>query len=133
MSERVRLISGLTLLLLSLILCAMSALSSADPAEIRFRSNSRTDWKAGTISVEKNGRHRVNSENAEELQHLHGIGSIIADNLVAEREKNGPFYYPEDLEAVHGIGPRTLDGFRNYIDLSPEESGEQDGIPSFIP
>ena len=34
-----------------------------------------------------------------------------------EREKNGPFYYPEDLMNVKGIGEKTLEKLLPHIRL----------------
>ena len=58
---------------------------------------------------------------AEELTELPGVGETISALIVAERDANGPFYYAEDLESVRGIGPATLAGCREMIDLSQEE------------
>ena len=76
------------------------------------------------ISTEEKGTVALNLDDAEELTVLPGVGETIAALIVTEREKNGPFHYAEDLEAVKGIGPKTLDGFRDMIDLTEGESGE---------
>ena len=60
----------------------------------------------------------------KELTELYGVGETIAEMIIAERRQNGPYYYPEDLEAVRGIGPATLLKFRSMINLSQDESEE---------
>ena len=52
---------------------------------------------------------------------------------IDERSENGPFYYAEDLEAVRGIGPKTIKRFREMIDLSLNESEEENGLSSTVP
>ena len=50
----------------------------------------------------------VNRATASELRQLPGIGPVMADRIVAYRERHGPFRAPEDLMEVSGIGSRTL-------------------------
>ena len=59
----------------------------------------------------------VNSADADELDTLPGVGEVIAQRIIEEREKNGPFYYPEDLMNVKGIGEKTLEKLLSHIRL----------------
>ncbi len=59
----------------------------------------------------------INGGDAEEISRLYRVGETISALIVAEREANGCFFYPEDLLVVHGIGRSTLDGFRDSLDL----------------
>ncbi len=63
------------------------------------------------------GEVDVNGGDAEELSRLRGVGETVSALILAEREANGPFRYPEDLLTVRGIGPATLAGFRDALDL----------------
>lgn len=54
------------------------------------------------------GPVEVNTADAEALERLPGIGPAIAQAIVAERERNGPFVSFGDLERVPGIGPSKL-------------------------
>jgi competence protein ComEA len=57
----------------------------------------------------------VNSATAEELDSLPGIGEVKARAIISYRERNGPFASLEELLAVRGIGPATLDGIRDLV------------------
>lgn len=57
----------------------------------------------------------INTADAAALQSLPGIGEKRAKDILADREANGPFRYPEDLARVKGIGEETLKGLLDYI------------------
>jgi len=49
------------------------------------------------------------------LETLPRIGPATAERIIAWREKNGPFGSVEDVLAVSGIGPATLEGIRDLV------------------
>lgn len=51
----------------------------------------------------------------QELQELPGVGPAIASRIVSWREANGPFRHVDDILAVSGIGPATLEKFRDRV------------------
>jgi competence protein ComEA len=57
----------------------------------------------------------VNSASAAELEVLPGIGEVLAAAIVEYRTENGPFAAVDELEAVSGIGPSTLEEIRDLI------------------
>ncbi len=57
----------------------------------------------------------LNTAGLEELKTLPGIGEKRAGDIIADREANGPFRYPEDLLRVPGIGRETLNGLIDYV------------------
>lgn len=57
----------------------------------------------------------INTASVEELSQLKGIGPSHAANIVAYREKNGPFKMPEDLMRVSGIGQKTFEANQDVI------------------
>lgn len=61
------------------------------------------------------GRLDINTATQAELETLPGVGPETARRIVEEREQNGPFYYPENLLSIKGIGPKTLERLREYI------------------
>lgn len=66
----------------------------------------------------------VNRGDAQNLQALPGIGEATAALMIAEREANGPFFYPEDLTSVKGIGNKKLDQIRPFLAVKEPESEE---------
>jgi competence protein ComEA len=53
-----------------------------------------------------------------ELDRLPGVGPSLAAAIVRHREERGGFRSSEDLLAVPGIGPATLDRIRTHLDFS---------------
>jgi competence protein ComEA len=50
----------------------------------------------------------VNRADAAELATLPGVGPRLAEAIVEERRRHGPFRSPDDLERVRGIGPALV-------------------------
>ncbi|WP_251447218.1 ComEA family DNA-binding protein [Vermiculatibacterium agrestimuris] len=50
----------------------------------------------------------INTADAEALMTLPGIGEKRAADIIADRETNGPYRFPEDITRVKGIGEETL-------------------------
>ena len=72
----------------------------APPADITFQIDvNRADWP--------------------ELALLPGVGESLARRIVDARERDGFFSNHEDLRRVKGIGPRTLDRLRPYLQPIP--------------
>ncbi len=59
----------------------------------------------------------INAADAKTLQSLPGIGSVLAERIVAYREENGPFQYLYELMNVEGIGSSVFDGLSERITL----------------
>jgi competence protein ComEA len=57
----------------------------------------------------------VNHADWPELIHLPGVGRVLAERWIAEREAGGEFRSHDDLSRVRGIGPRTLERIRPYL------------------
>ena len=57
----------------------------------------------------------VNTATLEELMALPGIGEKRAADIIAERERGGPYRFPEDLTRVSGIGEETVAKLADYI------------------
>ena len=49
----------------------------------------------------------INRATKQELMELKGMGSKLADRVIEQREKE-PFFFPEDLATVSGIGDKRL-------------------------
>ena len=62
----------------------------------------------------------INTAGIAELMTLPGIGEKRAADIIADREANGPYRFPEDITRVSGIGGETLAGLIDYI-ITEEE------------
>lgn len=120
--RRIRTALGVVLLIGAALLLFLPLLPGPS-GEVSFRPSRGREWTlketAGETAGEKAGKTvNVNRADAEELSALPGIGGIYADRIIEERREHGPFYYPEDLETVSGIGHRTVEKLRPLLDLS---------------
>ena len=123
MSDRITKAAGIILLLASILLIALS-LSGKSSCVKNYTTAGKRQWALEPIRTEQNGGVRINRADAETLQTLPGIGPAYAERIIEEKKENGSYHYPEDLEAVRGIGPQTLAGFRDRIDMTLEEGGD---------
>jgi len=57
----------------------------------------------------------INAAGVPELSQLPGLGPSMAQRIVDHRRTHGPFASHEDLLAVAGIGPVTLEGLRPHL------------------
>ena len=57
----------------------------------------------------------INTATAEELTALPGVGEKLAADIIALREKYGPFHGADDLFAISGIGESKLEQMRPHI------------------
>lgn len=62
----------------------------------------------------------VNGAAWPELAQLPSIGPTLARRIVESRETDGPFFEHDDLRRVKGIGPKTLDEIRPFLQPMPE-------------
>lgn len=95
--------------------------SSRDRRVVGERSAGRGSGAAtgsGAPASDARGPARVNinTADAEALTRLPGIGPVLADRIVADRDSAGPYRTADDLLRVRGIGPATLERLRTRID-----------------
>lgn len=58
----------------------------------------------------------INSASAEEIaENLDGIGEAIANRIIAQRQKQGPFKNFEQLKAVSGVGIAKIEANKQRI------------------
>ncbi len=117
--NRIRTVLGAVLLIGAALLLFLPLLPGPS-GEVRCRSTNR-EWtlgEAATAGEKAEGTVNVNRADTEELSALPGIGSVYADRIIEERRERGPFFYPEDLESVSGIGHQTVLKLRPLLDLS---------------
>ena len=63
------------------------------------------------------GTVRINEADLEELMLLPGVGETLAQAILDERAAHGPFYYPEDLISVRGIGASKLEKLAPWLNF----------------
>ena len=61
----------------------------------------------------------VNAAGAAELDALPGVGPVLAERIVAHRQRHGRYRRLEDLLAVRGIGPRLLERLGPHVAFGP--------------
>jgi competence protein ComEA len=61
----------------------------------------------------------LNRAGARELDGLPGIGPVIAERIVLQRRRYGPFRGIDELLAVRGVGPRLLERIRPWATVGP--------------
>ena len=69
------------------------------------------------LGNEDPGTVNINAAGETELQHLSGIGPVLAERIVSYRDANGPFASVDDLQAVPGIGPALMAQLRPRISV----------------
>lgn len=57
----------------------------------------------------------LNRADRTELMQVPGVGPERADAILAHRTASGPFGKVDDLDAVHGIGVKTLEKVRPFV------------------
>ncbi|MCS7166006.1 MAG: helix-hairpin-helix domain-containing protein [Gemmatales bacterium] len=61
----------------------------------------------------------LNTATKDELLRLPGIGPVLAERILVERDSHGPFESVEDLLRVRGIGKRSLEKLRPFVRVGP--------------
>ena len=94
--------------------------SGGEPYTVSAQTVWTQEEAAAQTSTEPTAEHsaqkvNINTAGAAELQTLPGIGQVRAEQIVADREANGPFRTPEDITRVSGIGQGTLEQILDYI------------------
>lgn len=64
----------------------------------------------------------LNRASADELETLPGIGSVLAQRVIAFRKSAGRFQKIEDLRAVKGIGAKKYDRLKSLVTVSAGDS-----------
>ena len=95
---------GCTFLALVVILCGVICESWVFALQIPGKAA-----KAPAMAID------INKATAHDLQKLPGIGPSLAKQIVAYREKHGPFRRVEDLMAIKGIGFKKWKEIRPFV------------------
>lgn len=68
-----------------------------------------------TQTTQPASKININTADAETLQKLPGIGEVLAQRIVDDRNVNGPFKTVTELTRVTGIGINLLDQIMDQI------------------
>jgi competence protein ComEA len=74
----------------------------------------------------------LNRATKAELRLIPGIGDSLAQRVVDQRERNGPFKSVDELRQVSGIGPKTLERLRPRLFVAADSfvSMEDEEMPA---
>lgn len=64
--------------------------------------------RQAAAQLEVDVRIDINRAGVAEMQLLPGIGEALAQRIVDDRDRHGPFPSVDGLARIHGIGPRTV-------------------------
>ncbi|MFC2077406.1 ComEA family DNA-binding protein [Candidatus Bipolaricaulota bacterium] len=115
---------GLTLLLGAALLAAGLVQFIArlpEPVRPYRRAFVFEDVQVIVPTVVVRGPVNVNTATVDDLVRLSGIGDVLAARIIAYRKEHGPFTSLDDLDRVSGIGPATIDGFRDQAAVVPPD------------
>ncbi len=76
----------------------------------------RADPLAATYQVD------INRADWPEIIQLPGMGETLARRIIAHRQQRGPFRSVDELDQVNGIGLRTLEKLRPYLQPIPQDT-----------
>ena len=98
----------LTFLILGLLVASLSFYKKARPIK-----------EVDTFSVDKRATLiNINTQGAEALEHLPGIGPVLALRILDYREKIGGFKDIEELKNIKGIGESKFEAIKGFVTIS---------------
>lgn len=63
------------------------------------------------------GKLDVNHASAREIEQIPGVGPSLARSILEARTARGRFRSFDELDEVDGIGPKTLDKLRSFLEV----------------
>jgi competence protein ComEA len=101
--------SPIALVLFMLLIAASACVTRAR------NESSASQVTSGIPTAPRASLINVNNATPSELERLPGIGKVIAERIVAQREQFGPFRRAEHLMMVRGISDRKFREIRSMI------------------
>jgi competence protein ComEA len=100
---------------------ACAALLAVALALCVWQGYGKSSWSARPLTIRPGGAILapidLNQADEAQLAAVPGLGEVLAGRIVAHREDNGPFAAVDDLRAVRGIGPATLERVRRFLQV----------------
>ncbi len=127
--------SRAALLAASLVVAGLSVSAFASqraqtitPTALAPRSLGPASAQASQAQALREGRPLdVNDATAEDLRLLPGIGPMLASRIVAHRARIGRFSQLRELDAVPGIGPKTLQRITPLLTIDADKGAASQG------
>ncbi|MFO0874781.1 MAG: ComEA family DNA-binding protein [Phycisphaerales bacterium] len=91
-----------------LVVFALAVLLAATLVRLQRRPAMWGDGGGPFASI-VDARVDINGADAMELASLPGIGPTLAERIVRDRERHGPFATLDDLDRVRGVGPALIE------------------------
>jgi competence protein ComEA len=82
-----------------------------DGEQVALVRQGESEASAATAS----GLLNINQADAASLEALPGIGPVLAQRIVSDRDASGPFRSVDDLDRVTGVGPAVLERVRALL------------------
>ena len=100
----------------TLVLLALTLATFACATRPR-NSSSAVQLSSDIPPAERASLVNINTAPPQELEKLPGVGKVIAERIVAQREQYGPFRRPEHLMMVRGISDRKFRALQPMISV----------------
>lgn len=103
---------------------ACAALLSVALALCVWQGYGKSSWSARPLTIRPGGAILapidLNQADEAQLAAVPGLGEVLAGRIVAHRQDNGPFAAVDDLRAIRGVGPATLERVRRFLQVGTE-------------
>ena len=107
-------------------LLAVPGIGPATLDRLRPHVDPLSEGRSGPKPTERSDRGEarvrrvaLNSADAQDLQRVPGIGPVLAERIVADRRRHGPYPDVQALVRVPGIGPATVRRLRPHVRIPP--------------
>lgn len=95
----------------------LSGKDRVQPLQVMVEGKTRQTREVAAVTVD------LNDGTLAELEHLPGIGRVLAERIVAHRTSHGAFRHIEDLALVPGIGEKRLELLRPHVGVRASTRG----------
>jgi len=119
------------LLSFSLIFCVSACIKRARNRLVATHQYAN-DQRSTTSLPPTKTRININTASVNELETLPGIGKSLAERIVEQRQKFGPFRRPEHLIIVRGISDKRFRALQDLITVEQLEIRFGETSPSQI-
>lgn len=68
----------------------------------------------------------INFGDKELIMSVPGIGSVLADRIIAYRQNRGDIWFPESLLHIRGIGAKKLERFKKEFSFETRDDGRKE-------